>query len=61
MSSWQMTHNHFKLGGWETRTMEENKETIISMIVIRDFKLGRDSTKEKNIEGDHVGEGKSRT
>ena len=41
--------------------MEENKETIISMIVIRDFKLGRDSTKEKNIEGDHVGEGISRT
>ena len=27
---------------------KENKETIISRIVIRDFKLGRDSTKEKN-------------
>ena len=27
---------------------KENKEIIISMIVIRDFKLGRDSTKEKN-------------
>ena len=40
---------------------KENKETIISMIVIRDFKLGRDSTKEENIsKGDHVDEGKSR-
>ena len=27
---------------------KENKETIISRIVIRDFKLGRDSTKEEN-------------
>ena len=27
---------------------KENKEIIISMIVIRDFKLGRDSTKEEN-------------
>ena len=35
---------------------KENKE-----IVIRDFKLGRDSTKEENIsKGDHVDEGKSR-
>ena len=41
--------------------MEENKETIISMIVIRDFELGRDSSKEEKIsKGDHVDEGKSR-
>ena len=41
---------------------KEHKETIISMIVIRYFKLGRDSTKEENIiNGDHVDEGKSRT
>ena len=41
---------------------KEHKETIISMIVIKDFKLGRDSTKEENIiNGDNVGEGKSRT
>ena len=40
---------------------KEHKETILSMIVIRDFKLGRDSTKEENIiNGDHVDEGKSR-
>ena len=26
---------------------KEHKETIISMIVIKDFKLGRDSTKEE--------------
>ena len=41
---------------------KEHKEAILSMIVKRDFKLGRDSTKEENIiNGDHVDEGKSRT